>query len=85
MRHLQIKYHLVRCYVTLGDVDMVFCITEEMIADLLTKLVVGAQDNRLTVRFYSLFPESSARVLGFSLTNGHDVTRLQQPQMDTLE
>ncbi len=51
VRHLQIRYHLVRCYVTLGDVEMLFCITEEMVADLFTKLVVGAQDERLTVRF----------------------------------
>jgi hypothetical protein len=64
VRHLQIRYHLVRCYVSLGDVTMHFCITEEMVADLLTKLVVGAQDHRLTVRFYSLVPESSDRVLG---------------------
>jgi hypothetical protein len=56
VRHLQIRYHLVRCYVSLGDVDMIFCITEEMVADLFTKLVVAAQDARLTVRFYTLLP-----------------------------
>jgi hypothetical protein len=33
---------------------MHFCVTEEMMADLLTKLVAAAQDSRLTVRFYSL-------------------------------
>ena len=27
VRHLQIRYHLVRCYVSLGDVDMIFCIS----------------------------------------------------------
>jgi hypothetical protein len=63
VRHLQIRYHLVRCYVTLGDVEMLFCITEEMVADLFTKLVVGAQDERLTVRFYCLIPGSEAFVL----------------------
>jgi hypothetical protein len=42
--------------VSLGDVDMIFCITEEMVADLFTKLVVAAQDARLTVRFYTLLP-----------------------------
>jgi hypothetical protein len=56
VRHLQIRYHLVRCHVCLGDVDMVFCVTEEMVADLFTKLVVAAQDLRLTVRFYTLIP-----------------------------
>jgi hypothetical protein len=72
VRHLQICYHLVRCYVSLGDVAMYFCITEEMVADLLTKLVVGAQDNRLTVRFYSLVPDSSDRVLGINCVLGVD-------------
>jgi hypothetical protein len=42
VRHLQIRFHLVRCYVTLGDVDMVFCITEHMVADLFTKIVAFA-------------------------------------------
>ncbi len=32
------------------------CVTEEMVADLFTKLVVAAQDERLTVRFYTLLP-----------------------------
>jgi hypothetical protein len=62
VRHLQIRYHMVRCYVSLGDVAMCFCITEEMLADLLTKVVVGAQDHRLSLRFYSLVPDSSAYV-----------------------
>jgi hypothetical protein len=62
VRHLQIRYHLVRCYVSLGDVHMCFCITEEMVADLLTKIVVGSQDQRLSLRFYSLIPESGCKV-----------------------
>jgi hypothetical protein len=67
VRHLQIRYHLVRCYVCLGDVAMFYCVTEEMIADLLTKIVTGAQDQRLSVRFYSLYPGSDALVLGILL------------------
>jgi hypothetical protein len=43
---------------------MCFCITEQMVADLLTKVVVGAQDQRLTLRFYSLIPDSSDHVAG---------------------
>jgi hypothetical protein len=35
---------------------MIFCVTEEMVADLFTKLVVAAQDARLTARFYTLLP-----------------------------
>jgi hypothetical protein len=42
--------------VSLGDIDMHFCVTEEMVADLFTKLVAAAQDTRLTFRFYSLVP-----------------------------
>jgi hypothetical protein len=64
VRHLQIRYHMVRCYVSLGDVEMCFCITEEMLADLLTKIVVGSQDYRLSLRFYSLAPDSSMYVSG---------------------
>jgi hypothetical protein len=63
VRHLQIRYHLVRCYVTLGDVEMVYCVTEQMVADLFTKLVAGAQDERLTVRFYCLIPGFETFVL----------------------
>jgi hypothetical protein len=65
VRHIQIRYHLVRCYVTLGSIRMMYCITEEMVADLLTKIVSGAQDSRLTVRFYSLCP----RVHNIVITN----------------
>jgi hypothetical protein len=64
VRHLQIRFHLVRCYVTLGDVEMVYCITEDMIADLLTKVVSGAQDRRLSLRFYCLYPGSDDVVMG---------------------
>jgi hypothetical protein len=66
VRHLQIRFHLVRCYVSFGDVKMYFCVTEEMVADLLTKMVAGAQDQRLSLRFYSLYPDSGSIVMGFS-------------------
>jgi hypothetical protein len=45
---------------------MFFCVTEAMIADLFTKIVSGAQDARLSLRFYSLLPASSGLVLGIS-------------------
>jgi hypothetical protein len=32
---------------------MEYCITEEMLADLFTKIVTGAQEKRLAVRFYN--------------------------------
>jgi len=63
VRHLAIRYNLVRCYVTIGEITMRYCVTEEMIADLLTKIVVGAQDVRLTIRFYCLCPSGHYFVL----------------------
>jgi hypothetical protein len=53
VRHLEIRYHLVRCLIISGDVAMEYCITEEMLADLFTKVVTGAQEKRLAVRFYN--------------------------------
>ena len=63
VRHLAIRYNLVRCYVTRGEITMMYCVTEEMIADLLTKIVVGAQDDRLTIRFYNLCPSGTYYVV----------------------
>jgi hypothetical protein len=67
VRHLQIRYHLVRCFVSFGDAAMYYCVTEAMVADLFTKIVAGAQDLRLTIRFYSLLPNSGDLVLGISV------------------
>jgi hypothetical protein len=54
VRHLEIRFHLVvRCIVLLGDVVLEYCITEDMLADLFTKIVTRAQDKRLSVRFYN--------------------------------
>ena len=58
VRHLSIRYNLVRCYVSIGEVRMMFCVTEEMVADLMTKIVAGVQDNRLATRFYNLCPSA---------------------------
>jgi hypothetical protein len=63
VRHLAIRYNLVRCYISIGDIIMSYCVTEEMIADLLTKVVVGEQDARLTLRFYNLCPTGSHYVI----------------------
>ena len=53
VRHLEIRYHLVRCVILSGNIKMEYCITEEMLADLFTKIVDGSQDKRLAVRFYN--------------------------------
>ncbi len=44
VRHLEIRYHLVRCIILSGNVILEYCITEDMLADLLTKIVTSAQD-----------------------------------------
>jgi len=53
VRHLEIRYHLVRCVILSGNVTLEYCITEDMLADLFTKIVASAQDKRLAVRFYN--------------------------------
>ncbi len=42
IRHISIRYHLVRCMVMKGDVLLIFCVTEDMVADLLTKILTGS-------------------------------------------
>jgi hypothetical protein len=54
IRHISIRYHLVRCMVISGDVLLIFCVTEDMIADLLTKILTGTIYDRLSARFYFL-------------------------------
>jgi hypothetical protein len=53
VRHLEIRYHLIRCVVLSGDIILEYCITEDMLADLFTKIVTTAQDRRLATRFYN--------------------------------
>ena len=53
VRHLEIRYHLVRCIVLSGDIVLEYCITEDMLADLFTKIVATSQDKRLSIRFYN--------------------------------
>lgn len=53
VRHLDIRTHMVRCYISLGDVVLIWCTTESCLADIMTKIVSSAQDDRLAVRFYN--------------------------------
>jgi hypothetical protein len=70
VRHLAIRYNLIRCYILIGDIHMLYCITEEMVADLMTKIVAAHQDARLTVRFYCPCPS------GFEFVIQHPVHNL---------
>jgi hypothetical protein len=54
IRHIAIHYHLVRVMIANGDIHFVVCFTEDMIADLLTKIMSGASYDRLALRFYYL-------------------------------
>ncbi len=38
IRHIAILYHVVRCLVSKGVIELVLCVTEDMIADLLYKM-----------------------------------------------
>jgi hypothetical protein len=57
IRHIAIRYHLVR-HIAIrhiairGEVEFIFCVTEEMIADLFTKILSGSTFDRLSTRFY---------------------------------
>jgi hypothetical protein len=53
VRHLAIRTHLTRCHISLGDIELVWCTTESMNADVMTKEVSSAQDKRLSDRFYN--------------------------------
>jgi hypothetical protein len=41
IRHIAIRYHLVRKLALNRKINLIFCVTEEMIADLLTKILAG--------------------------------------------
>jgi hypothetical protein len=52
IRHIAIRYHLVRVMATNGDIKIIFCVTEDMVADLFTKILSGAPFEHLATRFY---------------------------------
>jgi hypothetical protein len=46
-KHMDVKYHFCREKVESGDIDMQYCTTENMLADLLTKPLVSARHSKL--------------------------------------
>ncbi len=54
IRHIAIRYHLIRQMVARGEIKFSFCFTEDMIADLMTKILSGAPFDRLALLFYFL-------------------------------
>ena len=61
VRHLDIRTHMVRCYISLGEVELIWCTTESCLGDIMTKIVSSAQDDRLALRFYNdcVFPNEA--------------------------
>jgi hypothetical protein len=53
VRHLNIKHHMIKCYVQIGDISLVYCVTESMLADCFTKICDAAQKRNLGLRFYN--------------------------------
>jgi hypothetical protein len=53
VRHLAIRTHLTRCYISIGDIELRFCLSEHQVADIMTKIVTAAQENGLLDRFYN--------------------------------
>ena len=53
VRHLNIRTHTTRCYISLGDICLKFVVTEAQVADLFTKIVDAAQEAGLLDRFYN--------------------------------
>ena len=82
VRHLEIRYHLVRCLILLGYVTLEYCITEQMLADLFTKIVTTAQDKRLAIRFYNdcvMYEEEMMENL-VKATDKHEAAIAMQPE-----
>jgi hypothetical protein len=52
IRHIAIRYHLVRGMASAGDIVLIYCVTEDMVADIFTKIMSGAAFDRLASRFY---------------------------------
>ena len=59
VRHLNIRHHMVKCYIQIGDILLIYCCTEAMLADAQTKICDAAQRQNLGLRFYcdSIFPD----------------------------
>jgi hypothetical protein len=53
VRHLAIRAHLTRCLMSIGDIELRFCLSEAQVADLMTKIVAAAQETGLLDRFYN--------------------------------
>jgi len=53
VRHLNIRNHMIKCYIQIGDIELVYCCTEACLADLCTKICDAEQRRNLGHRFYN--------------------------------
>jgi hypothetical protein len=60
IKHIQVKYHYTRDLIRDNVIQVVHCVTEDMIADMLTKPLTKAKLKRLRDLMYSPIPPSSA-------------------------
>jgi kynurenine formamidase len=46
-KHMDVRYHLCREKLEIGDIEVQYCATENMLADVLTKPLVSARHSKL--------------------------------------
>ncbi len=46
-KHIAMRYFFVKDYIEAGELDVQYCLTSDMISDMLTKPLMGAQFNYL--------------------------------------
>lgn len=61
-KHFDVKAHFIRDRIEKGEVEVVYCPTEEMVADMLTKALPAKQHQRLK-RFAGLHPLSELDII----------------------
>jgi hypothetical protein len=54
VKHLQVKSHFLRDHISKKDVELMWCDTQNMIADALTKALPAVQHQRLILRQVNL-------------------------------
>ena len=67
-KHIKAKFFLIKDYYEAGEIDVRYCPTDVMWADVLTKPLQG-QSSETCVHFYKTVPEVMMTTLSYKLTN----------------